>query len=395
MGKAASTMRLLCVSHYFESHRGGIEMAAGQLARSLGSKMDVTWAASDATPAPTDIAALPLRASNMIERRSGLPFPLPTPGAIVRLVRAVKASDAVLVHDGMYLTSIAAIIAARLLRRPVALVQHIGHVPGSSPFLSAMFTIADRLFTRPMLRLASQVVFISDTTARHFAATPTKRQPALIFNGVDDSVFLPSRSEKGRQRERAKIGWPTDRSVVLFVGRFIEKKGLLRLRQMAAKRPNLHWAFAGWGPCDPADWDLPNVSIHRGLSGPGLAALYCAADLLILPSKSEGFPLVVQEALACGLRAVCCEDGAKGDPASAPFVASVSGTGTESEIVDAYLAQVDRLVAEPDDPRGRSLRADFAHRRYAVQAGAQRYFELLSSLTQEPRPSVAGVRATA
>lgn len=388
-------MRLLCVSHYFESHRGGIEMAAGQLARSLGSRMSVTWAAADASPPPADLAVLPLRASNLIERRSGLPFPLPGPGAIIRLFRAVKANDAVLVHDGMYPTSIAAVISARLLRRPVVLVQHIGHVPGPSPLLSAMFSIADRFFTRPMLRLASQVVFISDTTRRHFASTRTRREPVLVFNGVDDSIFAPSQSEKERLTERKQIGWREDQPIVLFVGRFIEKKGLLRLREMAGKRPDLHWAFAGWGPCDPARWDLPNVSVHRGLSGTGLASLYRAADLLILPSKSEGFPLVVQEALACGLRAICCEDGAKGDPAAGAYVASVANAGEEAAVVEAYLRQVDVLTGKPDRASDRDARAEFASRRYAVEAGAQRYFELLSSLTEEPRPARAAARATA
>ena len=391
----SGTMRLLCVSHYFESHRGGIEMAAGQLARSLGATMSVTWAASAASPPPADVSALPLRGSNIIERRSGLPFPLPSPGAIVALFRAVKASDAVLVHDGMYPTSIAAIVSARLLRRPVVLVQHIGRVPGPSPLLSAMFSIADRFFTRPMLRLASQVVFISATTARHFASTRTRREPVLIFNGVDDSIFSPSPSEKQRLTDRKQVGWPENRPVVLFVGRFIEKKGLLRLREMAAKRPELHWAFAGWGPCDPAQWDLPNVSVHRGLSGTGLAALYRAADLLILPSKSEGFPLVVQEALACGLRAICCEDGAKGDPDAASYVMSVSNAGDEAAIVEAYLAQVDRLTRMKDRPGDRARRAEFARRRYAINAGAQRYFELLSSLSEQPRPAIAVAGATA
>ena len=388
-------LRLLCVSHYYESHRGGIEMAAGQLARGLGSRISVTWAASDASPPPSDVAALPLGGSNIIERRSGLPFPLPSPSALVRLFRAVKASDAVLVHDGMYPTSIAAILSARLLRRPVVLVQHIGHVPGPSPLQSAMFGIADRFFTRPMLRLASQVVFISDTTARHFARTRTRRDPAFIFNGVDDKVFHAARTEKDRQTARSKTGWPEDRPTVLFVGRFIEKKGLLRLREMAAKRPNLHWAFAGWGPCDPGDWNLPNVMVHRGLSGAALAALYRAADLLILPSKSEGFPLVVQEALACGLRAICCEDGAKGDPAAEAYVTSVANGGEESAIVAAYLAQVDRLTAMSDGPADRARRAEFARRRYAVEAGAQRYFELLTSLRQQLPAALSVAGATA
>ena len=127
---------------------------------------------------------------------------------------------------------------------------------------------------------------------------------------------------------------------MLFVGRFLEKKGLLRLREMSRRRPDLHWAYAGWGPIHPASWHLPNVSVHRGLSGRGIAALYCAADLLILPSKSEGFPLVVQEALACGLHAVCCDDAAEADPAAASFLSSMSNEGSEEQIVERYLAAI-------------------------------------------------------
>src|SRR5690242_12731620 len=97
------SLRLLCVSHYFESHRGGIEMVAGRLARSLAdTDLSVTWAACDASPPPNDLPVLALHAWNGIERRSGLPFPLHGPGSLARLFGAIRKSDAVLVHDGMY-----------------------------------------------------------------------------------------------------------------------------------------------------------------------------------------------------------------------------------------------------------------------------------------------------
>lgn len=395
MSRSAAPMRLLCVSHYFESHRGGIEMVAGQLARSLDADIDVTWAASDASPPPSDLPALPLSASNLIERRSGLPFPLPGPGALLRLFSAVRHCEAVLVHDGMYATSIAAIVSARVLKRPVVLVQHIGRVPADSLILRALFTIADWFLTRPMLRLASRVVFISGTTARHFAAVRTRKAPQLIFNGVDCTRFRPSASNADRNSERARTAWPKDRPVLLFVGRFIEKKGMLRLREMAARRPDLHWAFAGWGPCDPDGWNLPNVTVHRELSGTELASLYRAADLLVLPSKSEGFPLVVQEALACGLRPLCCDDGAKADPEAARHVVGVPNDGSEAEIVERYLAEVDALLATPDSLRDRAERADFAHRRYALEIVGQGYSALLRSLIAPARARQTTAEAAA
>jgi len=378
---AADPFRLLCVSHYFESHRGGIEIVAGRLARSLANaEVAVTWAACDASPAPTDLQALQLRGSNVIERRSGLPFPLHGPFSLARLFRAIRNSDAVLVHDGMYPICIAAILGAHICGRPVILVQHIGRVPASSAVLRALFSIADRVLTRPMIRLASQVIFISATSARHFAGVPTRREPMLIFNGVDVTTFRPSASPHERQRERAQNGWPEDRPVMLFVGRFLEKKGLLRLREMSTMRPNLHWAYAGWGPCDPASWGLSNVTVHSGLSGPGLASLYRAADLLVLPSKSEGFPLVVQEALACGLRPVCCDDGAKADPAAVDQVTSISNDGSEDEVVKRYLDAIDMLTAVPDAAECRSARAEFARGRYSWGAAARQYRAVLRSL---------------
>jgi glycosyltransferase involved in cell wall biosynthesis len=357
--------------------------------------ISVTWAACGASPPPGDLAVLTLSASNLIERRSGLPFPLLGPISVARLVREIRRSDAVLVHDGMYPISIAATIAARLCRRPVILVQHIGRVPANSVQLRILFSIADRFLTRPMLRLASQVVFISATSARHFASVSTRREPMLIFNGVDTEVFRPSVSEDERRSERAQIGWPNDRQVVLFVGRFLEKKGLVRLHEMSMARPDLHWAFAGWGPCDPDDWHLPNVTVHRNRSGADLAPLYRASDMLVLPSKSEGFPLVVQEALACGLRSICCDDGANADPGAAGHVTGISNDGSEVDVVRRYLGAIDALITVPDKASARTARAEFARKSYAWDAAAERYRAVLRSLT--PRSNKLGncERATA
>jgi glycosyltransferase involved in cell wall biosynthesis len=385
--------RLLCVSHYFESHRGGIEIVAGQLARSLhATGTQITWAAADASPPPNDIDALVLPSCNIIERRSGLPFPLPGLTALARLLRTIARSGAVLVHDGMYPSSIAAILVARLFRRPAILVQHIGRVDAPSRVQRFLFTSADRLLTRPMVRIASQTVFISATSARHFSGVRTRRPPVLIFNGVDCDTFRLSRNAAERERDRVQAGWPEDRPIGLFVGRFLEKKGLLRLRDIAAARPHIHWAFAGWGPCDPEAWGLPNVSVHRNCLAPELSRLYRAADLLVLPSKSEGFPLVVQEALACGLRPLCCDDAAEADPATAPYLTGIANAGSEQDIVENYLSAVDRLLATSDSDEARIERSGFARERYSWAGAARRYAAIIDELSaahQERVPSAS------
>src|SRR5882757_662897 len=100
-------MQLLLISAYFESHRGGIEIVAGRLAREFRKAgQSVTWLASDATAAPLQPnicdRAVPVRASNVTERVLGIPFPIPGLRALVAIRREVRHADVVLLHDTLY-----------------------------------------------------------------------------------------------------------------------------------------------------------------------------------------------------------------------------------------------------------------------------------------------------
>ena len=91
---------------------------------------------------------------------------------------------------------------------------------------------------------------------------------------------------------------------VLFVGDLIEDKGvgdLLAARSLLADREldfRLH--FAGGGPLEKEILAMDGCELLGTLSPQELVHWYRAADLLVLPSHSEGSPLVVMEALSCG-----------------------------------------------------------------------------------------------
>ena len=70
---------------------------------------------------------------------------------------------------------------------------------------------------------------------------------------------------------------------------------------LAAATPAWQWCVIGEGPIDPSTWRLPNVRTLGKLPQEAIVDYYRAADVLVLPSVGEGFPLVVQEALSCGL----------------------------------------------------------------------------------------------
>lgn len=383
-------MKVLIGTAYFESHRGGIEIVAGRLARELRrSGDDVVWLATDANPAPAADAgcgtALAVPAWNITERRLGFPLPLPGPGSVMAIWKAVRAADALLLHDALYPTNVAAMIAARWERKPVVLVQHIAAVPYRSLALRGLMKAANRLIARPMLAAADQTVFISDVVRHHFRSVHFRSPPQVVFNGVDTEVFQPAPVDFDKSGTRARLGLPVTGDVVLFVGRFVEKKGLHIIERLARQRPRHTFALAGWGPIDPNSWGLANVRVISGLAGRSLAPLYQASDALLLPSIGEGLPLVMQEALACGLAVACGTETAAADPDLAALVESVEVDVADVERTTHSFGQaLDRMLSSSALPAGEAARDrhDFVRCRYSWSDAARSYQAMMRHLTR-------------
>jgi glycosyltransferase involved in cell wall biosynthesis len=376
-------MRIALVTHYFPAHRGGIERVAGELARRLAARgdIDLVWHASDCDPQPAlaGVRCVSARSCNAVERRLGVPYPLWSPGALLRLVRCIRGADVVHLHDCLHMPNVVAFCAARLARRPVLVTQHVAMVPYRNALLRALLFAGYRLLGRLVLGGASRVVFVSAGVRQYFERWLRLRSPALsVPNGVDNEVFLPV-DEARRAALRAELGVPAGTALFIFVGRFVEKKGLPLLHELARQLPQARWLFAGWGPLDPAGWNLANVTVVRGRSGRELACLYQAADLLVLPSVGEGFPLVVQEAMACGTPALAGADTAAGCPEAANVLLAEAVGGARA--AERWLA---RLRALADDPRAlQGLRpkvAAFAATNWSWERCATRYAELFQEL---------------
>ncbi|OAI30620.1 hypothetical protein A1351_08355 [Methylosinus sp. R-45379] len=385
-------IRVAMLSHYFEEHRGGVEIVAGALARALSPLgFEIVWLATD-KKAFRDETSNPERrglpASNIVELTAKIPYPLPFPSAIRSIFAEVRNADVVLVHDALYLTSVAALFASRFYRKPFLVVQHIGIVPYRNLILRSLMAVANRVIAVPVLNRADQIVFISDLTRRYFETLHCPRTPQLIFNGVDTEIFFPPECEADKATARADLGLPPFAPIALFVGRFVEKKGLLHLEHLARERDDVLFVFAGWGDIDPSQWTLPNIRVFRELVGPSLALLYRAADVLLLPSVGEGFPLVIQEALACGLPIVCGADTAAADKEAEPFLTTIAiDVETPKATAAALGAATSRLLKSGENGRqSRVARAEFCRSRYSWRASAEHYATLLRGLVAFPKP---------
>ena len=314
-------MLVVLVTPYFASHGGGVESVAGRLARELtaGADTEIAWYASavDAPPpnVPRALHALPMSTINVVERLTGLPFPIWTPVALRHLSAAIAGADAVHVHDFAYPSSLAALWLACRQGVPVVLTQHTGAVRPGSSAASAVYWLLQRLFARRAFEASGAVVFVSATSLRYWQDRLGLLSNAVtVWNGVDAAAFPPSRP--------AEAAAGSNTPVVLFVGRLVRKKGLEIVRRAAAALPHVRFQLAGRGPVDPTRWGLANVQVLGQVGTERLRSLYFGADLLLLPSFSEGFPLVVQEALVHGLAVLSTDEVAAACPPAAALMRS-------------------------------------------------------------------------
>ena len=380
--QASGAGRLLVASNYFKSHKGGIEIVAGQLARALatGQGFDVAWLAANSSAPAADgsVRSIALRSWNGIERLLGLPIPLPLPGAIATIVREVRSSDVVMLHDTLYPSNLVAMLSAKWLGKPVLIVQHIGLVPYRNPVARVLMKLADRFVSRPMLANADQVVFISGLTRQHFSGVRFRRPPQLIFNGIREELWagtsLPARESLTSDSPFTAI----------FVGRFVEKKGLPILRRLAAATPHIRWLICGWGDERPEDWGLANIEVRRNLDGVQLRRAYGEADLLVLPSVGEGLPLVVQEALALGLAVIGGADLVDADPWLRGRMSGVHvDTGNLEGTVRQWQTEIERIRQLSPRPN----HTDETRDRYSWISISRRYATLICSLARTTLPT--------
>jgi glycosyltransferase involved in cell wall biosynthesis len=328
------------------------------------------------------VTAVPARSWNGAERLLGVPYPLWSRAALKRLARGCRGADVVHLHDCLYAPTLAAFAAARRSRRPVLVTQHVGRVPYRNPALSLAHAGANRLLGARVLAGADRVVFESQSVLEYFGRFVRYRAaPLLVQNGVDTDVFNPVNEEE-RREARARLGLPLEKPLLLFVGRFVEKKGMPVLRELTGRLPNAHWVFAGWGPLDPGQWRRPNVTVVDRPTPEQLPPLYRAAELFVLPSVGEGFPLSVQEAMACGTPALIGAETAAGCPQSEDALLA-EATGS-ADTLERWTRRLASLLASPAALLAlRAKAASFAREHWSWQQCTARYADLLASCARQ------------
>ena len=251
-----------------------------------------------------------------------------------------RTRRAAVVHCHWTISGFVAYWATRLSRRPLVLSVRGSDIMRLEKGLMGWVN-------RRTYRWMDRIIAVSEDIAERLRAAGVDGEKIrVVYNGVDER-FQP----RDRSQMRRRLSLPQDRLQILFVGLLAPVKGLDIL--IEALR------LVGDGEADcllvgtgPLEEQLRRAAAAAGIAervrfvGPQpsgeIPAWLNAADLLVLPSLSEGRPNVVVEAQACGLPVLATRVG------GTPELIEHGETGllVESGDPEALAAGLSRLLCD-------------------------------------------------
>lgn len=194
---------------------------------------------------------------------------------IPRLRKMIRKYQPDIIHAHYGLSSLLANLATRKV--PIVSTYH-----GSDINLPKI-----RPLSKMAMRLSAWNIFVSKRNMELVGAIEGKKC-SLIPCGV----ALSEGQTQTREEARKALGWNTDAKKVLFAGAF----------DNAVKDPELAKRAV-------ALLDETELIELKGYSREEVNRLMCAANCLLMTSKTEGSPQVIKEAMACGCPIVSVDVG--------------------------------------------------------------------------------------
>lgn len=289
---------------------GGVSEVARLHAKSLSEagNLDIDVVTLKTTHLKEDLAdwpTLPIRSFRVYgPRRFGF-----SPGMILYLLRS--RTDMVHVH-GLWMFHCFAVFAWHLLTdKPYVVTPHGMRERWIMSRSRILKIIISKLYQNAFLRKASWIHVLTEKEASDVAEGGIRTAPTVVI----PNFVLPQAKDPKRP-----FWWlPTmnGRRVYIFFGRIHDKKGWRELceawdiacNSSSEFTQKSFLVFCGW-PDGCKDFeptvarleaDYKNVLFAGPQHGAARIRSYSAADVFLLPSKSEGLPMAVLEAWAAGL----------------------------------------------------------------------------------------------
>ncbi|MGE3976917.1 MAG: glycosyltransferase family 4 protein [Nitrospira sp.] len=229
--------------------------------------------------------------------------PLFNPLALIRLARVLRRDEVTILQTHGARANVYGRLAAWLAGVPcvVSTVHNSIRDYEVNSILRHLYSA----ILRVVLPLTDRIICVSEVLKQDVIADCPGAAPktATVWNGIDPSLF----SCRGDRNKIRREWWVGSGPVLLTVARLTEQKGhrflIEALPALIAEWPSLVCLFVGEGECRES---LRALAREKGVEQScrfagarnDVVDWYAAADVVVLPSLSEGFPFVVLEALA-------------------------------------------------------------------------------------------------
>jgi glycosyltransferase involved in cell wall biosynthesis len=120
-------------------------------------------------------------------------------------------------------------------------------------------------------------------------------------NGVDLNLFYP----RNKYEMRKKYGFPLDKTIIVFIGYFENRKGPQRVLEAIKGLKNVGIVLIGSGNMH---LESENILFKGILKHSLIPEMLSAGDFFVLPTLAEGSCSAIIEALACGLPVITSKD---------------------------------------------------------------------------------------
>jgi glycosyltransferase involved in cell wall biosynthesis len=187
-------------------------------------------------------------------------------------------------------------LANRLTNIPYILTIHLGDVPGGTPQKTDRWFKFIFPFTPPIWKRAAKVVAVSSYT-KELALKRYDVPIDIIHNGIPIDP----------QHHDVQLQDPIE---IVFAGRMIDQKDPVQVVRILAQCKQYQWhcTMFGDGPLkDLVEYEIKNEDLESRFNLPGWQSPEMVqnhllqSDILLIPSLSEGMPVIGVQALAAGL----------------------------------------------------------------------------------------------
>jgi len=181
--------------------------------------------------------------------------------------------------------------------QPLVITEHhVVHDPQFAQYTSLLQRVYYRHIyrcERKSLDFADQVTAVSRYTQKKLEHVFGYSDSRLIYNGIDISLFSPAPAHK----EEWGINEKT--TVLLYVGNHLRRKGADLLEPIMRELGDEYLLLTTSGLRTRSANSSKNIRSLGKLGIRDLVRAYNICDMLLFPSRLEGFGLCVAEAMAC------------------------------------------------------------------------------------------------